>query len=257
MSAQAGAWIPAMGHGCIKPMLRFSTASRSFPTGSFSTATEPSSNERTDQFRVAGVHGLGRRFSLDYDLRYVNETRSKTKHGVTTSTDRSGLEDGRIGLNYGVLQTKRLAEAAGLGVVFPGTSVDASSTLSSGQWAVEPIYRLGFKPGFSKLTATLDVASRVFVDGGAAQFRVNVEVSTPAFHRVKLIGKLFLVRSVRMSSYNEVRDRNELYNLLRLGVGARYRLTKHIKSIILYESAIAGMRQHAGQRITIGMKITY
>jgi len=246
-----------MGHGYIEPMMRFSTASRSFPAGSFSTATAQSSNEHADQFRIVGEHGMGRRFSLDYDLRYANDTRSKTKHGVTTSTDGSGLEDGRIGLDYGVLQTKRLAEAAGLGVVFPGTSIDAASALSSGRWAVEPVYRLGFKPGFWNLTATLDVASRVFLDGGAAQFRANLEGSAPVFHRLNLIGKTFLVRSVRMSGYNEVRDRNELYNLLRLGVGARFLLTKHMKPIILYETDIAGMSQHAGQRITIGMKITY
>lgn len=256
-SAQAGAWIPAPGHGYFEPMLRFSTANRSFPSGSFSTSTTPSSKRRTNQIRITGEHGLGQRFSLDYDLRFAYETRSKTKKGITTSTDLSGLEDGRIGLNYGVLQFKHFAEAVGLGVVFPGTSIDATSPLSGGHWALEPIYRLGFKPDFWNLTINLDVASRVFLNGGAVQFRTNLEVNVPVFHGVSLIGKLFFVRSVRMNGYNDLRDRGERYDLLRLGVGTQFRLTKYIRPAVVYEPDIAGMSQHASQRFTIGVKFKY
>ena len=256
-AARAGAWIPAEGHGSVEPMLRISRADRSFPDKSFSTATVPSSKERSDQLRIAGEHGLGHDFAVNYDLRYAFKKSSKTKSGVTTSTDKAGLQDGWIGLNYGFFQSKNLAETAGLEVVFPGTAIDTTSDLSGGQWAVQPIYRFGFKPGFWDLTAKLDAASRLFLDGGAVQFRKHTKVSAPLFLRVNLFGKLFFVRSVRMSGYNSLRDPSELYDLLRVGIGTEFHLTNNIKPVIVYESNIAGMSHHAGDRVTIGVKFSY
>jgi len=89
---------------------------------------------------------------------------------------------------------------------------------------LEPDYLIGFKPGFAGLTASLKLGARIFLDGGVTQFRTNVEVSAPVGHRVRLLGKLFFVRSARMSGYDKLRDRAERYDLLRLGVGIIFEL---------------------------------
>lgn len=238
-------------------MLRYSFADRSFSANSFSTATRPSSKEQATQIRIRGEHGLGDGFSFDYDFRYAFLYKSKTKRGVTFVDTNNGPQDQRVRLNYGLIQENDFADAIGLGVISPGSSTRTSPALDSGQWAVEPVYRIGFKPGFARLTANLDFASRVFLDGGVTQFRTYFEVEAPLSHRVNVIGNLFFVRSVRMSSYDGMRDRGELYDLLRLGIGAQFRLTKSVESVLVYESAIAGIREHANQRFTFGMKFKY
>ncbi|MDE2184688.1 MAG: hypothetical protein KGJ78_16840 [Alphaproteobacteria bacterium] len=256
-AAHAGAWIPDAGTGDAKAMVRYSSADQSFPEQSFSTTTLPSSTTSLIQLRLVGEQGLGNGFSLDYDLRYGFLHRSKTKHGVTFAEDRSGLQEQRIGLNYGLTQDEDFADAVGLSVVTPGTTSSSGPQLGSGQWAMEPVYRIGFKPGFWHLTGNFDVSSRVFLDGGAAQFRTHLEIAVPVFDKMHLSGNLFFVRTARMAAFSDARDRGELYNLLRLGVEARYRLTDYAEPFVGYENDVAGMGGHASQRLTFGVKISY
>ena len=255
--ANAGAWIPAAGTGRATSMFRYSYADQSFPAGSFSTKTQPSTKERKAQIRVTGEHGLGNGFSLDYDLRYGILSHSKTKKGITTVNTNAGFQDQRIGINYGLRQEKHFADAIGFGIVVPGGSGESQPALDSGQWALEPVYSLGFKPGFAHLTVLLDVGMRAFLDGGAAQFRTHVALKAPISRRVRLIGTMFFVRTARMSGYDNARDRGELYDLLRFGIGMQYRLTDKIEPILAYESDIAGMGRHADHRFTVGVKLKY
>jgi len=255
--ANAGAWIPAAGTGQVTSMFRYSYADRAFPTDSFSRKSHPSTKERKSQIRVTGEHGLGNGFSLDYDLRYGFLSHSKIKKGATTVTTNGGFQDQRVGINYGLRQEKSFADAIGLGIVVPGSSSGSQPALDSGQWALEPIYRLGFKPGFADLTVNVDLGTRTFLDGGATQFRTNVELTTPISRRFRLIGKMFFVRTARMSNFDNTRDRGELYDLLRLGIGVQYRLTSKIEPVLAYESDIAGMSQHADHRFTAGVKFKY
>ncbi len=250
-------WIPPAGTGVVEPMLRFSFGDTSFPANSFSTATSPSSSEQETQIRIVGEQGLGDGWSVDYDLRYGFLRHWKVKNGVTLVESNSGLQDQRVGLNYGLTQGQDFADAIGFGVVAPGSPGTGAPALDSGQWAVEPIYRVGFKPGFWGLTASADVEPRIFLDGGATQFRTHLEIGAPIFHDVIIAGKLFFVRSAQMSGYNSLRDRGELYNLLRLGVEAKFRLTDTIEPVIAYEDGIAGMGGHAAQRFTVGLQIRY
>jgi len=255
--ANAGAWIPAAGHGEVTSELRYSFADRSFPTGSFSSRTHPSTRGHKTQIRLTGEHGLGNGFSLDYDLRYGFLSQLKTKKGVTTAYDNDGFQDQRVGINYGMRQESAFADAIGLGVVAPGSSGAGQPALDSGQWALEPIYRLGFKPGIAGLTANVDFATRTFLDGGVMQFRTHVELMAPITRRIHLVGKVFFVRSARMRRYDDGRDRGELCDLLRLGIGIQYRLTKKVESVLAYDSDIAGMSRHADHRFTAGVKFKY
>ncbi len=255
--AQAGGCIPSQSTGFIEPMIRYSFGDQSFPANSFSTATHPSSNEQKTQLRLLGEHGLGDGFSLDYDLRYVFGRRSELKKGVDVVKTNNGLQDQRIGLNYGLTQDADFADAIEIGLVVPGSSSEKSPTLDSGHWAIEPVYVLGFKPGFWNLTGHLDVASRIFLDGGAMQFRTHLEIGAPVFDGVHLAGKLFFVRTAQMGGFSNLYDKGELYDLLRIGVEARLPLTSNIEPVLAYEDGIAGIGGHAEQRVTVGVRLCY
>lgn len=255
--AIAGAWIPAAGRGEVEPMLRYSFADRSFDATSFSSKTHRSTKEQAAQIRLTGDHGLGHRFSLVYDFRYAYLHQSKTKKGTTIVDTNKGLQDQLIGLNYGLMQRKDFADAVGLSIIYPGSPAGAHPALDCGQWALEPDYFIGFKPGFADLTADLAFGARVFLDGGVIQFRTHFKVSAPITLRTQLFGKLLFIRSVRMSGYNELRDRAERYDILRLGIGMQFRVTKNIDSILAYDEDVAGIAFHANHRFTIGVKVKY
>jgi len=255
--AIAGAWIPAAGAGEMEPMLRYSFADKSFGANSFSSRAHRSTKKHATQLRLTGEHGLGHRFSLVYDFRYAFLYESKSKKGLAIIHTNKGLQDQRLGLDYGLTQGKKFADAVGLSIIYPGGPTGASPALDCGQWALEPDYLIGFKPGFAGLTASLKLGARIFLDGGVTQFRTNVEVSAPVGHRVRLLGKLFFVRSARMSGYDKLRDRAERYDLLRLGVGMQFRVTKNIAPILAYEEDVAGMASHADHRFTVGVKAKY
>jgi hypothetical protein len=256
-AARAGAWLPAAGSGDVEALLRYDYADRQFPANSFSGATLPGSSEHKTQIRLLGEQGLGGGFSLDYDLRYGFLYRSKVRNGIRTVVTNDGLQDQKIGLNYGLTQDTGFADAIGLGVVLPGSSATGSPGLDSGQWAAEPVYRLGFKPGFWNLTTDFDIGTRIFMDGGAAQFRTHLEIRVPVVHGLHLAGKLFFVRSARLGAYNDLRDHGELYNLFRVGIEAAFHLTDHVEPVLAYEDDVAGAGRHASQRFTIGVKINY
>jgi hypothetical protein len=256
-AAKAGGWILPEGTGFVEPMVRYSFGDQSFPADSFSSSTHASANEQEIQLRLLGEHGLGDDFSLDYDLRFAFLRRSEVKKGAEVVTSNTGLQEQRIGLNYGLTQDADFADSIGIGLVVPGSSAGKSPALDSGRWAIEPVYAFGVKPGLWNLTGHLDVSSRVFLDGGAAQFRTHLEIGAPVFDGVHLAAKAFFVRTARLNGFNEVSDHGELYNLLRIGVEARFHLVGNLEPVLAYEDGIAGMGGHAEQRVTLGVKFCY
>ncbi len=254
-SAQAQAWIPQAGTGTVEPMVRYAFSDTAFPADTFSTETRASSSEQKVQFRITGDYGLGDGFSLNYDFRYAYRHSSDKTAGGSSHRSSSGFQEQRIGLDYGLTQDPAFADSIGLGVIVPGGGA-RSVHLDSGRWAVEPIYNLGFKPGFWKLSGYFDVGSRIFLDGGATQFRTHLGIGAPVLDGVWLSGKLFFARTVRMGAY-DARDSGELYNVLRLGVEARFRLTDSVHPVLGYESEVAGMGRHAEQRLTVGCKLSF
>jgi len=255
--ALADAWIPSAGAGDAQVLYLHESGDRSFPADSFSFTTSPSTREHVNQIRLTGEHGLGQRFSLDYDLRFGFLDRTKTSHGDTVTESSAGPQDQRVTLNLGLHQGARFADAFGVGFVAPGSSASNRPRLDSGQWAIEPIYRAGFQPGFRGLIVDFDIASRLFADGGAAQFRSHVSVSAPLSRRVRLAAKLYVARTVQLSGYNDALDKGELNDVVRIGGDLKFRLTKNIEPVVGYESNIAGIRGHANHRISLGIKIKY
>lgn len=255
--AMADAWIPAAGTGDFKWMLRYSFADSSFDPNTFSQQTHPSTKEHATQIRLTGVHGLGYGLALDYDLRYGFLYQSKTKKGITAINTNNGLQDQRLGLDYGLTQNTNFADAVGLSIIYPGGPSGTHPALDCGQWAMEPDYLIGFKPGFADLTANLKVGVRLFFDGGVTQFRTHFELSEPLIHGVRLMEKVLFVRSMRMRGYNDLRDRGERYDVLRVGLGLEFHLTKNIEPIMAYDVDVAGARKHASHRFMVGLKMKY
>lgn len=256
-AAEAGAYIPVAGSGDVEAMVRYAFGDQAFSPSAFSGATFPSSKEEKTQLRVTGEQGLGNGFSLTYDLRYGFLYRSKTKHGHTTDNTNDGLQDEEVGINYGLTQTNAFSDALGLSLIVPGSSAAKIPGLDSGQYALEPDYLIGFKPGFLNLTGLWYAGSRVFTDGGMVQFRTEFELEAPVLPRLDLAGKVFFVRSAQLSGYNSLKDAGERYNLLRLGVEARYRMRDGLEPFVAYEDYVAGKGGHADQRLTLGIKVSF
>lgn len=238
-------------------MLRYASGDEVFPADRFSAHTTAGSVEHKKQFRLTGDHGLGGGFSLVYDLRYGSRYRAKRKDGVTNVTRSSGFEDEKVGIDYGLKQTDRFADALGIRLIIPGSSRANVPGFDSGHWAVEPSFSFGVKRGVWHLTSTCEISTRVFTDWGVAQFRTDCEAAKPVLRHLQLAGQLFLVRSLRLGSYKDATDNGELYNLFRLGVKAKYKIGHRLESFVGYERDIAGMGRHATDRVTVGLKIAY
>jgi len=255
--ARADPWIPAAGTGVTKPMIRRFTGNRAFPAGGFTTNTRPSSTDTQTQIRVTGVHGLGDGFSLEYDFRagFLRKSARKRKREIVSGS--AGLEDQEIGLNYGLRQTKAFADSVTLNVVAPAGSASSTPHLGTGRWAIEPDYQVGFSRNGGRVFSTLEVGPRIFLDGAATQLRAALEVGVVPVRQLTLSGSVFYVRTIVQRSRLAVSDRGELYNLLRLGVRAEYRLTKALRPYVGYDVAVAGKGIHAGQRFVLGVAIHY
>lgn len=249
--ALADPWIPAAGDGVIKPEVRLYSADHHFSASNFSTATAPASKLNLNQFRVSGVAGIGYNLSLEYDLRLAS---ARLSHLGTTHTS-TGVQDQELGLNYGLTQTKSFADSLTFNVIFPTGATKPAPALGTGRWAIEPDAQFGLHQG--RFSATLIAGPRVFLDGAATQLRAELDLSARATRRLNLTGSVFYVSTLQQQHPLPTASQGELYNLLRLGAGARYRLTPTLSPFIEYDSDIAGKGIHAGQRIIAGIAINY
>ena len=255
LPAAADPWVPAAGAGDIEAMVRQYVATRAFAATSFGTATTPASEERDLMYRVTGVHGIGNRLSIEYDLRIGHLEKYRIKHHTAIVNSASGEEDQEIGLNYGLRQRARFADSIAINYVVPMGSTHSIPALGTGQAAVEPDYQLGV--AWRGVTATLKTGPRVFVDGGAAQMRLDMGVGVDLLHRVEITGTLFVVRTVHLRSPLTAAEAAENYDLLRPGVKLKYRLSAHFRPFIAYERDIAGKAIHAGRRVSVGFAYQY
>ncbi len=249
--ASADPWIPSAGHGTVKPMVRLYSADSSFSASGFGTNTQPSSKLNINQFRIVGVAGLGHDLSLEYDLRAA-QVRS-SRHGVTATN--TGFQDQEIGLNYGLTQTPNFADSITLNVIAPTGAVKPPPPLGVGRWAIEPDAQFGLHHG--PVNLSLIAGPRFFLDGNAIQLRAETDLSARVTRRLTLLGSVFFVNTLQQSRVLPTAARGEDYNLLRLGIGAEYRITSNLRPFVEYEQYIAGKGMHAGQRITIGIAIHY
>ncbi len=250
-AALADPWIPPAGSGIAKAEVRLYTADRHFPHSHFGTSTTPASKLSLTQFRLTGATGLGHDLSLEYDLR-VASTRLSHLGAAHTST---GPQDQEIGLNYGLTQTPAFADSLTFNLIAPTGAAKPPPALGTGRWAVEPDAQFGLRQG--PLSATLIAGPRVFLDGGATQLRAELDLFASATPRIALTGTVFFVNTLQRQRLLPPADQGEIYNLLRLGIGAQYRLTATLRPFIEYEADIAGKSIHAGQRITIGVAFRY
>jgi hypothetical protein len=250
-TAAADPWIPAAGHGTVKPMVRLYSADRSFSASGFGTNTKLGSKLNVNQFRVVGVTGLGHDLSFEYDLRLAQ---ARSSRGGVTSTN-TGLQDQEVGLNYGLTQTLNFADSVGLNVILPTAPTKPVPPLGAGRWAIEPDAQFGLKHG--PATLTVIAGPRFFVDGNAVQLRTEADLSMRATPRLTFTGTVFFVSTLRKSPVLPIAASGEDYNLLRLGIFAEYRITSNFRPFIGFEQYIAGKNGHAGQRVTLGVAIHF
>lgn len=255
--ARADPWIPAKGHGVVKPMLRYFSANKAFSSSQFGSTTYPSSQQRETQFRVTGTQGIGGRLSIQYDLRGGASQKTRHHAGQTITNRSSGLEDQEIGLNYGLRQSASFADSIALNVVIPTGSTTRVPALGAGKAAIEPDYQVGTSHG--PMFATLLVGPRIFVGGGAIQLRTSVSLGYRLTPRLRLGGTLFYVRTIHRQQAITTYP-GEIYNLLRLGVRLEYRPQGNFRQwrpFLAYEDSVAGQGIHAGKRIVLGLAVHY
>lgn len=256
--AHADPWIPAAGQGIFEPMLRYFSADQAFSQTEFGPATSASSQQRETQLRFTGSHGIGDRISIEYDLRGGAVVERHHHAGRTVTSRSSGLEDQEIGLNFGLRQSRALADSIAVNVVLPTGRATHSPALGAGKAAIEPDFELGLAGG--RMFATLIAGARAFVDGAAVQMRTTVSLGAQLTPRFTLAASVFFVRTHQRQPLLPVADQGEIYNLLRAGAKLEYRPTgrlRHWRPFIGYEDSIAGKGIHAGRRLVIGCAIHY
>lgn len=254
---QANPWEPPGGHSVIHFEYRDYQAIRRFPTNSFSTSTLPSTSRYLKQeLRIAGHTALTPRWLIFFDLREARIRKIK-RH---TTRDSTGPEDQQIGVARVFESHPDQAQALALSFLIPTGSGTKDPALSTGQHAFEVDYWLWtrFLGTDSPLYASFSVGSRLFLEGGAGQFRFIGLVGGPLWHRWSWTGNLFLSRTLGPDggylSGNPTHNATN-YNILRPGIGVSYHLTRSLHLELLYEKEIAGEAQHAGQRFTFGVSV--
>ena len=253
--AFANPWIPAHGVGVVKPMVRMFSGNTAYPASGFTTSTIPASSESATQLRVTGVAGIGGGFSLEYDLRAGRQRVDRIRHRQSVSQTASGLEDQEIGLNYGLTQGKEFADSITLNAIIPTGSRTSVPALGTGHFSIEPNYQVGVARG--RFSGTMALGTRVFTDNGVTQFRGTLYASARVLPRISLFGTAFASRTTQSASGLPLTDQSEVYNIVRLGAGADYRITPALRPFVKYEQTIAGQAVHAGERIALGVSIRY
>ncbi len=253
--AHADAWVPPADGGSADFTLRQFDATRVFLPNVYGSSTRPGSELRYTMLRITGEHGLGHRLSIEYDLRAARLCKFSVRHGRRRVSGSTGVEDQEVGLNIGLTQRRSFADSIVLNVVAATGSVSSTPALGTGHTALEPDFQAGFAAGGWRWS--LKAGPRVFVDGGAAQLRAELEAEARVSRRIELGASLFYVRTAVLRRPLPLNDRAERYDLLRPGLILKYRIARHFKPFIEYERDVAGRAIHAGRRITVGVEYAY
>lgn len=255
IAAYADSWVPAAGSGSLDLEVRQYDATDVFLPGEYGTSTLPGSELRYTMLRLTGVHGLGHRLSVEYDLRAGHAQKIRIKHGRRIIDSATGIEDQEIGLNLALSQSRTFADSIVLNVVVPTGSVSSTPALGVGRTAIEPDFQAGVAHG--PWRASVKAGSRVFLDGGAAQMRLELDGAVEISRRIEIGAVLFYVRTVALRNPLPAADNAERYDLLRPGVRLKYRLSRRFKPFVEYEQDLAGQGIHAGRRVTVGFSYDY
>ncbi|MDA8350958.1 MAG: hypothetical protein M0038_19565 [Pseudomonadota bacterium] len=255
IAAQADPWVPSAGNGAFDFALRQYDATQVFLPGQFGTATLPGSELRYTMLRITGVQGLGARLSLEYDLRAARVEKIRVHHHLRTVASATGVQDQEVGLNLALAQDAHFADSITLNVVAATGSTRSIPALGVGHTALEPDFQIGVS-GTSWRVA-LKSGPRIFLDGGVAQWRAEVDGGVRLSRRLELGAEIFYVRTMKLRTPLPVQDLAEQYDLLRPGIRLKYRVTAHLKPFIEYEQDVAGEGIHAGRRISLGVTYAY
>ncbi len=253
--AYADPWVPPAGTGALDFAIRQFDATRAFLPDQYGTSTLPASELRYTMLRITGEHGLGHRLSIEYDLRAARVEKIRIRHGRRVAEDSQGVEDQEVGLNIGLTQGRAFADSLTLNVVAATGAAHGTPALGTGHTAVEPDFQAGYAA--RRWRVSLRTGPRVFVDGGAAQMRAELDADVRLSSRIELGGVLFYVRTLAMRHPLPLADSAERYDLLRPGLRLKYRVSRHFKPFIEYERDVAGQAIHAGRRITVGVAYAY
>ena len=236
--------------------MRYYFADSSFSASSFSAATHPSADVHKSQIRLTGQQTLWDGYLADYDLRYGFAYRADTSGGMRVVDTSNGPEDQVIGIRHAFGRYGGVSHAGRFSMVVPGPG-HASPSLGSGQWAMEPAYFIGFDPGLWNLHVGFDIATRVFLDGASTQLRTRLQIRMPVTARLRVAAEVAFRRSMVFGAYRAPRDSEELSNILRPGIEARYAWADGLESVLAYQVYAAGMDGRAYQRLTVGLALTY
>ncbi len=253
--ACADPWVPPAGAGSLDLAVRQYDATQTFLPDEYGTSTAPASELRYTMLRITGEHGLGHRLSIEYDLRAARLEKIRTRHGRRILEGSAGFEDQEVGLNLSLTNRRDFADSITLNVVAAAGSTAATPALGTGHTAIEPDFQAGVAGRAWRLS--LIAGPRVFLDGGAAQMRAELDSSVRVSRRIELGAILFYVRTVALRHPLPVTDRAERYDLLRPGVRLKYRISRRLKPFIEYEQDVAGQAIHSGRRITLGVGYAY
>lgn len=253
--AHADPWVPPPANGSVDFTIRQLDATRVFLPDQYGTTTLPGSELRYTMLRITGVHGLASRLSIEYDLRAARVEKIRVHHGRRIVDAVTGAQDQEVGLNFALTQRPDFADSIMLNVVAAAGSVSSVPALGVGHTAVEPDVQIGFAGRWWR--ASLKAGSRVFVDGGAAQMRAELDTDIRLTRRLELGAAIFYVRTIRLRSSLPPTDAAERYNILRPGLRLKYRLSRHFKPFVEYEQDVAGQAIHAGRRVTVGVTYAY
>lgn len=245
---------PAGGGGFDLELRQFD-ATDVFLPDQYGTSTLPGSELRYSMLRLTGTQGLGHDLSIEYDLRAAHIEKIHDSHGQRLVQSAAGLQDQEIGLNLGLRQRRTLADSISLNVIIPTGQIHTVPSLGVGHTAIEPDYQIGVAHG--GLQVSLEAGPRVFVDGGAAQMRAELDTMLAVSRRLELGILVFYVRTLTLHKPLPLADSAELYNVLRPGLRLKYRVSRHFKPFIEYERDVAGQAIHAGQRLTVGVSYEY
>jgi hypothetical protein len=221
----------------------------------YSSSTLPASELRYTMLRITGEQGLGHRLSIEYDLRAARVQKIRTKHARRLVETSIGAEDQEVGLNIELAHGHAFADSVTMNVVAAAGSTTSTPALGTGHTAIEPDFQAGLAGGGWRLT--LKAGPRVFLDGGAAQMRAELDSSVRLSRRIDFGMILFYTRTVALRHPLPLSDSAERYDLLRPGVSLKYRITRGLKPFLEYEQDVAGQAIHAGRRITVGVQFAY
>ena len=239
--------LPQPHHGKSQVIARWSFGNTAFRLPTFGAARKPASCEYESLSRYTGTYGLSRNWAIEYDLRAA-ET-GKSGHGYAQNA--RGFQDQLIGIERGLHQGARFADAVSLNVLIPTGAKRAA--LGSGVMALQPGYEAEIRGnGPHTPFASLTIALRMYSGGFGSQWRASAQVGERITPRIEASGLLAYYRSTSALTVGPA-----AYDELRAGVELKRTSQSGVRPFLRYEQDIAGRNVHAMRRISFGLEFKH